>query len=164
MVAGEIANDEEIVSYDLDRIYKSIVGEMIAIRDNVVKVNKVDYESILGDFIFNNASNTLAFSDDKLISEPRGPLVIRVENDENTMWISKSIYDQYLIDINISTKEFLYQMKQLGIKVTIGSKAKKRMNAGWKDIGKSAISTYKIDLATMPDELVKGVEQVATSA
>lgn len=164
MVAGEIANDEDIVSYDLDRIYRVIVGEMVAIRDNVVKVNKVDYESILGDFIFNNANNTLAFSDDKIISEPRGPLVIRVENDENTMWISKSIYDEYLISINISTKEFLYQMKQLGINVAVGSKAKKRMNAGWKDIGKSAISTYKIDLTTMPDELIKGVEQVAASA
>lgn len=164
MVAGEIANDEQIINYDLEKIYTSIVGEMVAIRDNVVKINKVDYESILGDFIFNHANNTLAFSEDKLISEPRGPLVIRVENDINTMWISKSIFDEYLISINISTKEFLYQMKQLGIKVETGYKSKKRMNAMWKDISKSAITTYKIDLTTMPEELIKGVEQVATSA
>lgn len=163
MTAGEIANAENIVEFDLERIYKSIVGEMIAIRDNVVKVNRVDYESILGDFINNNSNNTLAFTEDRVVSEPRGPLVIRVENDTNSMWISKSVFDEYLININISTKEFLFQIKQLGVKVDIGTKAKKRMNAGWKDTGKAAISTYKIDMATIPDNMI-GTEQIANVA
>lgn len=151
MTAGEIATNAGIVKLDLDRIYARIVGEMIAIRDNVVKVNSVNYESILSDYINKNQSGILAFKDNKITMEPRMALVIRVENDSNIMYISKTEFDKYLTESGISTKEFLFQINALGIKVDAGRNSVKRMSAGWKDIGKSATRVYKIDLLTMPN-------------
>jgi len=43
MVAGELAAKVNIVNLDLGRIYKKMVGEMIDIRDNVVRTNSVNY-------------------------------------------------------------------------------------------------------------------------
>jgi len=151
MTAGEISNGAGITKLDLDRIYARIVGEMIAIRDNVVKVNSVNYESILSDYINKNQSGILAFKDNKITMEPRMALVIRVENDSNIMYISKTEFDKYLTESGISTKEFLFQVNALGIKVDAGRSSVKRMSAGWKDIGKSATRVYKIDLLTMPN-------------
>jgi hypothetical protein len=151
MTAGEISNEAGITKLDLDRIYARIVGEMIAIRDNVVKVNSVNYESILSDYINKNQSGILAFKDNKITMEPRMALVIRVENDSNIMYISKTEFDKYLTESGISTKEFLFQVNALGIKVDAGRSSVKRMSAGWKDIGKSATRVYKIDLLTMPN-------------
>jgi hypothetical protein len=151
MTAGDIAVDAKIVKFDLDRVYRRIVGEMIAIRDNVVKVNSVNYESILSDYINKNQSGILAFKDNKITMEPRMALVIRVENDSNMMYISKTEFDKYLHEGGISTKEFLFQVNALGIKVDAGRNAQKRMSAGWKDIGKSVTRVYKIDLSTMPN-------------
>ena len=65
--------------------------------------------------------------------------------------ISKTEFDKYLHEINVSTKEFLFQINALGIKVDSGREIVKRMNAGWKDIGKSATRVYRIDLNTVPE-------------
>ena len=158
MVSGEIANTAGITEFDLDRIYKKIVTEMITIKDNVVKVNSIDYESVLSDYINKNQTGILAFTDDKITMEPRTAFVIRVENDINTMWISKTEFDKYLGEMSVSRKEFLFQMKQSGIDIDTGRNVKKRMNAGWKDFGKSSTSVYKIDLATLPDTVLKGLD------
>jgi hypothetical protein len=117
MASGEISNAAGITKFDLDRVYRRIVGEMIAIRDNVVKVNSVNYESILSDYINRNQSGILAFKDNKITMEPRLALVIRVENDINMMYISKTEFDKYLTEGGVSTKEFLFQINALGIKV-----------------------------------------------
>jgi hypothetical protein len=83
--------------------------------------------------------------------------VIRVENDIDTMWISKTEFDKYLNEMSVSKKEFLYQMKLSNIEI---SQEKKRMNAGWKDFSKSGTSAYKLNMATLPKitELLKGVQ------
>ena len=157
MSAGEIANEAKITEFDLERIYRLIVGEMIAIKDHVVKVNSVDYESVLSDYINKNQSGILAFADNKIMMEPRMAFVIRVENDIDTMWISKTEFDKYLNEMSVSKKEFLYQMKLSNIEI---SQEKKRMNAGWKDFSKSGTSAYKLNMATLPKitELLKGVQ------
>ena len=157
MTAGEIANEGKITEFDLERIYRIIVGEMIAIKDHVVKVNSVDYESVLSDYINKNQSGILAFADNKIMMEPRMAFVIRVENDSDTMWISKTEFDKYLNEMSVSKKEFLYQMKLSNIEI---SQEKKRMNAGWKDFSKSGTSAYKLNMATLPKltEILKGVQ------
>ena len=157
MTAGEIANDAKITEFDLERIYRVIVGEMIAIRDHVVKVNSIDYESVLSDYINKNQSGILAFLDDKIVMEPRTAFVIRVENDDDIMWVSKTEFDKYLNEMSVSKKEFLYQMKIANIEI---AQEKKRMNAGWKDFSKSGTTAYKLNMATLPriNELIKGVQ------
>ena len=152
MTAGEIANKAGITDFDLERVYARMVGEMIAIRDNVVKVNSINYESILSDYVNKNHTGILAFKDGKMVMEPRTAFSIRVENDINIMWISKTELDKYLNEMLISTKEFLFQINALGIKVEAGRDITKRMYAGWKDVGKSATRVYRVDLTTLPDD------------
>jgi hypothetical protein len=150
MTSGEIANKAGIINIDVERVYRVIVGEMISIRDNVVKINSVNYESVLSDFINKNQTGILAFKDNKVTSEPRTALCMRVESDLNRMWISKTEFDKYLHEMNISTTEFLFQINALGISVKAGREVTKRMNAGWKDISKAATRVYLVDLNTFP--------------
>jgi hypothetical protein len=159
MASGEIANDADITAFDLERVYKVIVGEMIAIRDNVVKVNSVNYESILSDYVNKNQAGILAFKDDKVVMEPRLSLVIRIENDAQYMFISKTEFDKYLTESGISTKEFLFQVNALGIKVEAGRNIVKRMNAGWKDIGKTLTRVYRVDMENLPELAVGDIPE-----
>ena len=158
MTAAEIVNKADILTIDVERIYKFIVGEMITIRDQVVKVNNVDYESVLQDYIDANTDKILAFTDGKIINEPHRQLTMRVDNDKDTMWISKREFDSYLADLPISTKEFVYQMRLLNIEIEVGAKVKQRMNAGWKDVSKSATAVYKIKLSTLGAEKIEGLK------
>ena len=153
MTAGEIVNSAGILIVDLERIYKHVVGEMITIRDEVVKVNNVDYESVLSDYLDANYDKILAFQEGKIISEPQRQLVIRVDNDKDTMWISKKEFDAYLAELPISTKEFLFQMKAMNVDIEAGASVKQRMNAGWKDVSKSATAVYKIKLSTLGEKV-----------
>jgi len=149
MTAGEIVNTAGILKIDLERIYKFIIGEMITIKDEVVKVNNVDYEATLQDYIDANQDKILAFKEGKIIAEPFRQISIRVDNDEDTMYISKREFDAYLAERVISTKEFVFQMKQMGIDIDSGAGVKQRMNKGWKDVSKSATAVYKIRLSSL---------------
>lgn len=130
MTAGEIALNAHIIDYDLDRIFTRVVGEMINIKDNVVKVNNIDYESLVGEFINTHQSGILAFDNDKMTMEPRMPLVIRAEMHNNLIYISKPEFRKYLGENMVSAREFIYQMKLKGIEV---KEAKKRLGSNWKD-------------------------------
>jgi hypothetical protein len=143
MTGGEIAIKAGIVDYDLKKIYNKIVGEMVAIRDNVVKVNVIDYEALIGEFINNHQTGILAFKDGKISMEPRSPLVIRAELDTHLIFISKPEFRKHLAENQVSTREFLYQMKQAGIEV---EEKRKKMGTGWKDAtGTINIETYVIN-------------------
>ena len=149
MTAGEIVDAAGILSIDIERIYKFVVGEMIQIRDDVVKVNNVDYESVLSNYLNANYDKILAFQDGKIISEPMRQLTVRVDNDKDFMYISKREFDSYLAELPISTKEFVYQLQLVGVDIKAGNDVKQRMNAGWKDVQKSATAVYRIKLSTL---------------
>jgi hypothetical protein len=155
MTAGEIVNNSGIVNFDLERVYKRIVGEMISIRDNVVKVNSVNYESLIGEFINSNQTGILAFKDDKTTMEPRTSLVIRFESDNNLIYISKPDFRKFLIERQVSTREFLYQMKQAGIDVI---EKRKKMGAGWKDATASVnVEAYVLPSDRFATDTIKGI-------
>ena len=153
MAGGELAMEAGIINFDLDRIYSSIVGEMINIKDNVVKINEADYESILAEYINRNINGILSFKEDKLNQEPRGPLVIRAEIDDNKMYISKPDFRKFLFESQISTKEFLYNMKQKGINIEV---KRKKLGAGWKDAtGAVNVEAYVIPTIKFLDDIIK---------
>ena len=163
MTAAEIVNSAEILSVDIERIYNFVVGEMIQIRDEVVKVNNVDYENIMQDYLDANIDNTLSFKEEKIINEPYRAIVARVDWDKDYMYLSKREFDAYLAERVISTKEFVYQMKLTGVEIEVGSNIKQRMNAGWKDVTKSATAVYRIKISTLPSNFFdKANSNVAT--
>jgi len=49
-------------------------------------------------------------------------------------------------------------MKLLNVDIQVGSHVKQRMNAGWKDVSKSATAVYKIKLSTLGSEKIEGLK------
>ena len=122
---------------------------MVAIRDNVVKVNVIDYEALIGEFINSHQTGILAFKDGKISMEPRSPLVIRAELDTHLIYISKPEFRKHLAENQVSTREFLYQMKQGGIEV---KESRKRMGTGWKDATASVnVEVYVLNTTKLSD-------------
>ena len=127
--AGSIATEHNILKYDMSRIYHEVVRSMIEIRDNVVKVNRTDYPSLLGDFVNKNMGNMLVLKDGKVTMEPRGQIVGRIVSEDNLLQISKSEFKKYLAERQISTREFEFEMKAKNILV---DDKKGRLTTGWK--------------------------------
>ena len=126
---ASIANEHNITAYNLDRIYHETVRAMIDIRDNVVKVNRTDYSSLLGDFINRNMGNILVIKNNNVTMEPRGQIVARICSDEHLLQVSKSEFKRFLAEKQISPREFEFEMK--GKKILIDDK-KGRLTTGWK--------------------------------
>ena len=157
MVAGEIADEADIVHIDLDRVYDKIVSEMIDIRENVVKTNNVNYQSLITEFIQNNTNSILEIDEGKVIMEPRHSLLIRLDMDKKELCLSKSPFRKFLIEENnTSPKQFVYQMKQNG--TTIVEKRKK-MASNWKPgLDEFNVDAYIIDIDTLEKTILKEID------
>jgi hypothetical protein len=130
MTAGVIAVKAGIVDIDLERVYQTVIREMVYIKEKVVGVNKVDYQSILGDFINKNISNMLIIKEGKIALEPRGQLVARVETDKSLLQVSRTVFKKYLAENNISSREFEGNMRALNVLGQTDSRV--RLTTGWK--------------------------------
>jgi hypothetical protein len=130
---AEIANEHGVTAYDLERIYHQTVLAMIEIRDKVVKVNRADYPSLLGDFINRNMGNILVLKDGKVTMEPRGQIVGRIVSDEGLLQVSKVELKKFLTERQVSLREFEFDMRA---KKILFDDKKGRLTTGWK----SAIS------------------------
>jgi hypothetical protein len=126
---GTISNQHNITGYDLERIYHHTVLAMIEIRDKVVKVNRTDYPSLLGDFINKNMGNILVLKDGKVTMDPRGQLVARIVSEEGLLQVSKTEFKKFLAERQVSLREFEFDMREK--KILIDDK-KGRLTTGWK--------------------------------
>jgi hypothetical protein len=136
--AGTIANNADITNLTLQRIYDQVILEMIMIRDKVIKVNRTDYESMLGDFVNTNMGKTLVIKDGKVALEPRNSIVARIDTNESLLQVSKSEIKKYLTERQISTREFEHDMRSRGVLI---DDKKGRLTTGWKT-AVSASPTY----------------------
>ena len=152
--AGEIAVEHDIVDLNLDSIYRAIVTEMIHIRDHVIRVNSVDYESVLGEYINAHQTGILAIeTGNKITMEPRANLVIRAELDNEKIYLEKKHFRQYLTENGVSTSEFMFQMKEKGYKI---QDRKLRMGTGWKPAtGFSPVTAIEIDTTKFLKDLLE---------
>lgn len=131
---ADMANQADITAWQLDRIYHETILKMIEIREKVVKVNRTDYPSVLGDFINKNMGNILVLKDGKVTMEPRGQLVGRIVSEEGLLQVSKTEFKKFLAERKVSSREFEFDMRDK--KILVDDK-KGRLTTGWK----SAIST-----------------------
>jgi len=109
-----MSNAAGITAYDLEKIYRHVVLSMINIREDVVKLNSVDYQSVLGDFVNKNLGNTLVMKGGIVSMEPRGQIVARISSDEGLLQVSKSELKKFLAERQISPREFEFDMKERG--------------------------------------------------
>ena len=134
--AGEVALEYGILdNCNVERIYERLVTEMLNIKNNVIQFNTIDYENILTEFLIKNHSGTLVMRDGKVADEPRTPLVIRAEDDTGTIYIPRSVFNNYLItELDINKADFKKRIVNSDIKFW---EEKKRMLTGWKDASSS---------------------------
>jgi hypothetical protein len=128
-MVGEMAHNENIINLDVNRVFNEAMLEMITIRDKVVKVNRTDYPSVLGDYVNKNLGNILVIKDNKVAMEPRGQIVGRIVSDENLMQISKTDFKKYLAERQISSREFEFEMREKNLLI---DDKKGRLTTGWK--------------------------------
>ena len=128
---AEIACELGLIDFDIERIYRKVVSEVINIRDGVVRINDIDFESVLGEFINASIGSTLSIVNEKVICQPspNKALTIRADFDEQLLYISTTAFDKYLADIGVSGKEFAFYMKNRGI---FKEKKKMRLATGWR--------------------------------
>lgn len=131
MTAGEIVvNQMGLIDLDLERIYHQVTLDMINIKDNVVKVNKTDYQSLLTEFVYANLDKTLVIKEGgKVVGEPRGAIVARIESEKSLLQVSKTEFKKYLNTRQINSREFEFDMREKGI---LFDDKKGRLTTGWK--------------------------------
>jgi hypothetical protein len=127
--AGEMLAEADIVHYDLDRIYRVIINEMISIKDKTIKLNYTDYKALLGEFINKHHAGALVLNNGKVTTEPRFALVMRMDVQTQMCYISKTEFKKYLGSKQISSRAFETALEDDGILVYNG---KQRLSNGWK--------------------------------
>jgi hypothetical protein len=157
MVGGEIAAEADVVHIDLERVYKRIIAEMIDIKENVVNKNEINYQSLVGEFINTNNSNTLIVTGGHATTEPKNTLVIRLDVDMKELCLSKSIFRKWLMEEkNVSPKQWMHQMKQNGTEVI---EKRKRMAKNWKKgMDHFNVDAYIINIDTIDKEIIGVIE------
>ena len=157
MVAGELAAKADIVHLDLGRIYKKMVGEMIDIRDNVVRTNNVNYQSLIGEFIHLNNSNTLIVNGGHATTEPRNTLVIRLDMDKKELCLSKPAFRKFLTEENnVTPKQWLFQMAESGARII---EKRKKMAANWKTgLDQFNVDAYIIDTTSINKTILEVID------
>jgi len=154
LTAGVIAYQTKILNFDVEKIYKKVISEMIDIRDNVIKNEEINYVELIGSFLIQNSSSLLVLKEDNATLEPRNGIHARIDVDNKELALSKSVFRKFLIEEHsASPKQFLFQMKEAGI---IVEEKRKKMASGWKPgLDQFNVNAYIMDLSTLPEELVK---------
>jgi len=120
------------------------------------RINEVDYESMLGEYINAHNANILALEvneNNKVNQEPRGELLIRAEIDTAKMFIEKRHFREYLGKAGISVSDFILKMKAKGYNIR---DHKRRMGTGWKAAtGFSSVMALEIDTTKFLEDLIK---------
>ena len=137
MTGGEIAEDAGLIKYDLDRIYKVMVGLMLAKRNNGNSINESDFDSVLGELFLDEIGSTVVVLNNKVIStpSPHKKLAIRIDIDEGESYVSTTFLSKWLAERGYSEENFFFALKNSGKFI---KKDKKRLAAGWKGAPESA--------------------------
>jgi hypothetical protein len=148
MAGGELAIRAGIMDIDLERVFTKVIIEVISIRQNTIRINKVDYPAIIGEYMNRNQAGVLVVNGGRVTREPRGPLVARVDVTNAMFYVSKTDFRKHLAEQQVSTREFEYATEKDGSLAFMG---KQRLSNGWSGTVSTPIAVYgfKVDI---PDE------------
>lgn len=114
---AELAGEAGIVSYDLERIYQTVMKTQVKMRDGeAMHVNARDYESVLGEFQNTFYGNTVVFKGKNMLRDVKvGKIVARLELDSNMFYVPRTEIRKYFQTRQIDEKEFTRHMEEHGI-------------------------------------------------
>ena len=129
--------------FDMVRIMNVVGGAFNDIISGKRKADSNTREDVLGDFINKNIQNMLVVNNGKVSTAPRGPLYIRAEVEESTIFVSTSALKAYLHEIKLGIKEFETKLTDAGV---LKGKLRKQMAAGWSDaVGSTNVQAYAFE-------------------
>jgi len=129
--------------FDMVRIMNVVGGAFNDIINGKRKADSNTREDVLGDFINKNIQNMLVVNNGKVSTAPRGPLYIRAEVEESTIFVSTSALKAYLHEIKLGIKEFETKLTDAGV---LKGKLRKQMAAGWSDaVGSTNVQAYAFE-------------------
>lgn len=140
---GELAVEAGIIDIDLNRVYRTVLLEIIQLRDDTVKINKTDYPAIVTEFLHQNWAGMLVLDENnRVVREPSAgrPLVARSEKATGMQYISKTELRKFLATKQISTREFEKAMETTGMLTKL---ERHRLSTGWNSgIHSNPIAVY----------------------
>lgn len=148
MAGGELAVRAGIVNIDLERVFTKVIAEVIAIREKTIRVNKVDYGALIGEYMNRNQMGVLVVNEGRVTREPRGPLVARIDVSSGMYYVSKTEFRKHLVEQQVSTREFEYATEKEGTLTYLG---KQRLSNGWSGTTSTPIAVYGFKVE-IPDE------------
>jgi hypothetical protein len=149
---AELAMEAGLINFDLDRIFLRIIRELCALRDKV-QINKLDPGTVVADFLHHNQQNILILDNGRIISEPRGPLICRIEAADNIQYVSTTAFERYLSEKHISREDFEKAAKAEGL---LRTRTKQRLSTGWKaGMTTPPIALYAFNIVGDVNELIK---------
>jgi hypothetical protein len=127
---AEIAIEAGIIDLDIERVYDKVILETIKVRDSTQKHQITDYEGLITEFLNDQwRRGTLIFDEGRVINEPHGELVARVEIGSGTQYISKSKFKKFLSERSVGSAEFEKALEKSSVKL---ESKKMRLSTGWK--------------------------------
>ena len=151
----DLANQAEIISYDLERLFNHVLLQSIMVRDKTVKDGEVDYDALITEFLLKYQNGILVFNEGRQIADAYGAIVARIEIDSAMQYISKTELRKFLVsECNVSTEEMETTLKAKG---SLVDAKKMRLSTGWKGGVTSPIWVYafRADPAVTKDFLEK---------
>lgn len=154
--AAEIAREAGIIELDVERIFDKVILETIKIRDNTQRNQITDYEGLITEFLNKHwRSGTLIFDEGRVVNEPTGELVARVEIGNSTQYVSKTKFKEFLTSRSVGSAEFEKALDKSDIKL---ESKKTRLSTGWKaGMHTPPIHVYAFQY-DVPKELLNGNE------
>ena len=150
---AEIAVQADIITMDVERIYRETMKHIIRVAEDTAKSVDIDYAGLISEFINAHHTGLIVFEGSKVVNEPRTALVGRGEVEEGVTYISKTLFREFLNKRQISAKEFEFAMQKEGLLVPT---KKQRLTSGWKaGFHAPAIAVYGFKFE-IPKELFSG--------
>lgn len=153
---GELAVEAGIVKLDLERIFHTVMMEIIKLKDDTVKLNKTDYPALVTEFLFQNWAGMLVLNEpNKVVREPilGRPLVARSEIHNGMQYLNKTEFKKFLAQKQVSTREFEKAMEKDGSLVKVD---RHRLSTGWNSgIHSNPIAVYALKVKLTDDLIAK---------
>jgi hypothetical protein len=144
MTAGELASDSNVLHFDLEQIYRSVLTDMATGQEKDFKLDLSDYSQLITEFHYKNIDKFLVFSsDNRCIQEPRGELVGRIQGDTG-FFISKNPFKAFLASKQVSEREVVESLERKGV---LRGVTRMRLSSGWKTGMGSAPPLYVYSFA-----------------
>lgn len=127
---AEIAFEKGIIGIDVERVFDKVMLETIKIRDDTQKHRVTDYEGLIGEFLNDHwRRGTLIFDEGRVVHEPFGELIARVEIGSGTQYVSKSKFKKFLAEKSVGSAEFEKALDKSSVNLQV---KKMRLSNGWK--------------------------------